>query len=170
MSLAGGAGIGGGSFRRSRQAGVSGLADLNRPVVDELGGDQAGPGGDQDRCRGSARSDRAAGGSGGSNQQSAGSAHGALSQGDGAEDEGGDGAEARTEPFRAPATQPQRVVARVQEDRIGPLEPSIGDPIDLAGPATERCYHRPSLRQFFRRTLRRAPWGLFFGLIHHYST
>jgi hypothetical protein len=58
-------------------------------------------------------------------------------------------------------------VPRPRDPRMGPLQPPIGDSIDLSGPAAKRCYHRPSLRQFslfVRRTLRRAPWGLFLRL------
>ncbi|HET6998663.1 MAG TPA: hypothetical protein VFI03_08745 [Solirubrobacterales bacterium] len=60
------------------------------------------------------------------------------------------------------------------------LEPAIDRSVEAAAPAggslgelrqcradapSRRCYHRPSLRQFFRSTLRRARWGLFFALV-----
>src|SRR4249919_169049 len=63
---------------------------------------------------------------------------------------------------------------------MGSLEPAIGGAIDVATPPRRplrqlredgadappsRCYHRPSLRQFLRSTLRRARWGLFFALV-----
>ena len=52
MGVAGGPCVDGGKRRRVGQAGVAGLTDLDRAVVDELGGDEAGAGGDQDHRRG----------------------------------------------------------------------------------------------------------------------
>src|SRR6478672_4939205 len=63
--------------------------------------------------------------------------------------------------------------------RVSALETAVADSVEPARPPVEplrqgadaparRCYHRPSLRQFslfLRRTLRRAPWGLFLRLI-----
>src|SRR4051812_24697393 len=63
---------------------------------------------------------------------------------------------------------------------MGPFEPPVGRPVDVSGPARDppracggrrlvapprRCYHPRPLRQSSRVTLRRAPWGLFFGLV-----
>jgi hypothetical protein len=46
VGIAGGLHVGGRRSRDARQAGVTRLADLDRPVVEELGGDQADAGGD----------------------------------------------------------------------------------------------------------------------------
>jgi hypothetical protein len=46
VRVAGGADVGGGGMRNLGKAGVAGLTDLDRPVVDELGSDEADAGGD----------------------------------------------------------------------------------------------------------------------------
>jgi hypothetical protein len=63
---------------------------------------------------------------------------------------------------------------------VGALETAIGRSVEATTPARgplrelaqdradappPRCYHRPSLRQFFCSMLRRARWGLFCALV-----
>jgi hypothetical protein len=163
MSIARGADRFGGDGGNLGKPGVSRLADLDRSVVDELRDGKAGAGSDEDARGGSSGSDDLAGGGGQAHQQSAEPADSALEQGHPAEEEG----EQRPQPGPKPKPGPPAVVLRSHEPWMGPLQAAIAGPIELSRPAAKRCYHRPSLRQFspfFRRTLRRAPWGLFLRL------
>jgi hypothetical protein len=71
-------------------------------------------------------------------------------------------------------------VSDPDQRRMGPLQAAVGGPVYASappgGPLRERrkdgaeappsrCYHRPSLRQFLRSTLRRARLGLFSALV-----
>jgi hypothetical protein len=92
------AGLDGGSLCDLGQARVSRLADLDRPVVDELGSDQAATRGRQDRRGRPGGSDDPAGRSGRQDRKGAGPADAALPPGQGPEEGGGDRSDARPEP------------------------------------------------------------------------
>jgi hypothetical protein len=77
----------GGDRGHVREPGISRLTDLHRAVVDELGGNQAGPGGDHDHRCGAAGGYHPAGGGCRSHQQRADPADPALQRGDCSEDE-----------------------------------------------------------------------------------
>jgi hypothetical protein len=142
---------------------VAGLPDLDRSVVDELRDDEAGAGSDQDERGGAGGGDEFAGGSRQAPQQTAEPADPPLQLAYPAEEEGKE----RPQPRPKPGPSLAAVVPRPCYPWMGPVEAAVAGPIDLSRPATERCYHRPSLRLFslfFRRTLRRAPWGLFLRL------
>jgi hypothetical protein len=102
-----------------------------------------------------------------------------LAAGDATEQRGPDRPQPRTGHGSRPPRERSRAVSAADQRRMGPLQPAIGRSVDAAAPsrrplgeprkdrgqaAPSRCYHRPSLRQFLRSTLRRARWGLFFAL------
>jgi hypothetical protein len=168
VGLSGRSFLNGGGPGHVRQARVSGLADLHRAVVDELGGDETGAGGDDEEGGGSRRGDPPAGCGGRADQQRAAPPHPALPSGEGVKEEGQQRPHSGPDPSGYSACPFASAVPGEEQRGVGTLQPSIAGPIDLPGPAARRCYHRRSLRQFslfFRRTLRRAPWGLFLRLI-----
>jgi elongation factor G len=167
-------------FGDPRQVGVAGLADLDRPVVDELGGDEAGAGGDDHE------GDRPLGGDDGAGpgrhprRGGAAPAQLAVAEGEAAEELGGNRAQSRAGDGGGPFRPSLRPTTGPAQRRMGSLQTSIGGPVEAPGPLqrrlrelredravapARRCYHRRSLRQFFRSMLRRARWGPFFALV-----
>jgi hypothetical protein len=160
----------------TRQTGIGGLADLDRAINDELGGNKAGSRGEdggadrppwRDHCAGAGRR---AGASAAGPPQSALSARQAREE------------QSRRWPQQAPESlrraggdrpQPLRCA---RQRRLAQLEQAIGLPV---GPPRKgrgsrqrhqdatphRCYHRASLRQLFRRWFGRARKGLFHAPI-----
>jgi elongation factor G len=178
VRLAGGADVEGGRPGDSGQIRVAGLSDLDPAVVDELRGDEAGAGGEDDEADGSSWRYYRAGGGGGARGESATAAQQPLCQGEAAEEESGRRAQERSDPAGEGAGERERATPPPQQHRMGSLESAVGDPIGpprpprgcrrdpregLADAATNRCYHRRSLRQFWCSTLRRARWGPFFA-------
>ncbi len=178
VRLASGADVDGGRPGDPGQVRVAGLADLDAAVVDELRGDEAGAGGDDDEADCPPRSDHRAGGGRGPHGCGATAPQRSLSYGETAEEQ----RRRRSQPWSHPADDARgehgRAALCPQQRRVGALEPAVGDSIGPAGPphgrrrdpregltdaAPNRCYHRRSLRQSCRSTLRRAHWGPFFA-------
>jgi hypothetical protein len=164
VSLPGGSRIDGGRAGR-RQAGIARLADLDRAVLDELGGDQAGGGGEDGQADrplwGEQRADpgRRALRPGAAAQQPP------FEYGQAAEEENTDGAQTAAE---ATTSDPRRTPGP-DEPGPGTLKLVVDRVVELRGcrpyATPNRCYHRASLRLLFRSSFRRAREGLFHAPI-----
>ncbi len=162
--------------RRGGKARVAGLPDLDRAVVDELGGEEAGAGGEdhgadrpfrgEDRARPRCDPDRQVAG-----RQQAPFEHRERSQ-----EEHPDRPQPTSQPARPPLRGGGDPAGEARERRPDPHHEAIDAAIEPRrrpshpGPrrarqrprtAPLRCYHRPSLRLLFRWTIRRAREGLF---------
>ena len=154
---------------RRNQSGVARLADFDRAVFDELGGDEATGGGeDRQADRPSRRQHRARPGRGalracGEAQQQP------FEPGEDAEEQ----RRRRPRPSRQPApaaaaTQAQRS-AGLDQVRPGAPQTAVGGAVELRRSRSyappERCYHRASLRLLLCCPFRRAREGLFHAPI-----
>jgi hypothetical protein len=163
-------------LRDPGQARVAGLADLNRPVVDELGGDETGSRRDDHEADRPLWRDDRAGPGGQARRRGAGPAQLSVAKGEAAEEAGACWSQARAGPRGGSPPCPPGPA----QQRMEPLQASVGGPVDPSRPLhgrlgelrgdravalAYRCYHRPSLRQFLRSTLRRARLGPFFAPI-----
>jgi hypothetical protein len=179
MGVAGGPGVDGWRLGDAAEAGVSRLADLDRAVVEELRDDEADAGGDDRGGNAAARGQHRAEPSRRPSQCCAACPQPALAHGDDLEEARRQRAHTRTCPSDRPLRARVDEAMGPQQWRMSPFEAAIAGPVDTAtpsgGPLRERrkddgdasprrCYHRPSLRKFFRSTLRRARLGPFFAL------
>jgi hypothetical protein len=159
-----------------RQARIARLPDLDGAVVDELRDREAGGGGD-DRP-----ADRALRGEDGAGPRRHPNGQVAYPQQTPFERREQTKEPHRARPQPAPRTPPPAgrrdppVPHRAGEVRPGPHHQAINLAVDLASQrfrphphdqcaATNRCYHRPSLRLLFRSSFRRARKGLFHAPI-----
>jgi elongation factor G len=172
MGLAGGLRAHGRGARR-RQPGVTGLADLDRAVIDELGGEETGRGAEDRQADRPLRRQHATG-PGRDALRAGGSAQQALfDPGEAAEEKRPCGPQS---PAQA-AGERSAAPSGAGEPRPGTRQQAVRAPIGLPGQGFQphphdqpappnRCYHRASLRllfrsSFLRSSFRRAREGLF---------
>jgi len=153
MCVAGGPDRDGRRMGDARQAGVGRLADLDGAVVEELGGDEAGAGGDDDGAdRPLRRDSRRWPGSPRAPPPRTISAAGARRRATPRKNR------AATGRSRGPAIAPSRFasarkpVSAADERRMGPLEPTVGGPVDAAAPP-RRLLRNPEKTEPMRRRL-----------------
>jgi hypothetical protein len=172
-------GLGPDRRRRRRQAGVARLADLDGAIVDELGDDQERRGGEDGQADSSLWGEHGAGTGRGTLCPGGGTQQAAFKQGETAEDEYADRAQAPAEasgrdtcrspeasdrrpgPLQLPVDRPVEPASRCKEPWDRTAQALSGFAWHCPYAAPRRCYHRASLRLLFCSSFRRAREGLF---------
>jgi elongation factor G len=148
-----------------RQPGIVQLVDLDRAVVDELCGDQAGGSGEDGEADRPLRSEHGADARRVASRPGAAAQQPSFEQRQAAEEENTDGAQ----PAAQATPSGLRRTPGLGEARPCTLKPAVDRAVELRGcrpyATPDRCYHRASLRLLFRSSFRRAREGLFHAPI-----
>jgi elongation factor G len=148
-----------------RQPGVAQLVDLDRAVIDELGGNQTGGGAEDGEANRPLRGEHGAGTGRGASRPGGGTQQPPFEQGQAAEEEGTGWAQAAAETTRPGL----RCTSGLGKPRPGALKLAVDRAVELRAcrpyATPNRCYHRASLRLLFRSSFRRAREGLFHAPI-----
>ncbi len=160
MCFAGGLGVHGGRAR-GRQPGIARLTDLDRAVLDELRGDQAGGGTEDGEADRSLRGEHGTCPGRHAPRPGRAAQEAAFESRQEAKEHHADRARSLRQGSTEAAARLRRPSRAFGQRRPGALQL----PVDGSVHPARRCYHRASLRLLFCSSLRRARQGLFHAPI-----